>query len=163
MFSFHHCPSVCLSVCLLTGLHKYYCLEFYEKNQNRVLGQTEIILNFVGDLDYRLDPPQKTLVFFPLLDYTITTDGTFMNKIRRWGLTQIRSNYILRMFWITSGYKIKHLGLISQRDLSPDLDLNLRLWSKILSKECQVCGLRLSRFRGFHKVAKSMKFQSQWT
>ena len=28
------------------------------------------------------------------------------------------------------------LGPISQRDLSPDLDLNLRLWSYILSKEC---------------------------
>ena len=37
------------------------------------------------------------------------------------------------------------LGPISQRDLSPDLDLNLRLWFVVLD------------------LAESMKLLSQWT
>ena len=73
-----------------------------KNDQNRGLGQTEIILIFKSDLDHRLDPPpKKNFGLSSLLDYTITTDGIFVSQIRKWVLAQLRSDYILRVFWIS--------------------------------------------------------------
>ena len=45
----------CPFVCLLAGLHKYYWLELYEKNQRMGCGSSYIPSNFESDLSHCLD------------------------------------------------------------------------------------------------------------
>ena len=52
-------------------------------------------------------------------DYAYTTGQIFMNKHEKMGLGPT---------WISLNFESDQ-GPISQRDLSPDLGLNLRLWS----------------------------------
>ena len=51
------------------------------KNHISGLVPTWIILNFESDLDHRLN--RKKTSVFPVTGLPITTDGTFINRIRR--------------------------------------------------------------------------------
>ena len=64
MYYLHDHLSVCLSVCLLTILPKYYWLKLYEKSQKMYLGPTQIPINVETELDHLLD--SKTNPDFPI-------------------------------------------------------------------------------------------------
>ena len=44
-----------MTVCLLTGLHRYYWLDLLEKKQNIGLVPSQMTLNFESHLDHHID------------------------------------------------------------------------------------------------------------